>query len=250
MKALKKAFNILDLFLGNRQEMSLAELTELSGFNKTTVYRIVSTLLMYGYLKQREKRGKYSLGMKFLDFSGLIKSRMEVRNVAIPYIIKLGELVNESVIMAIWDGRRAIITETFNVNYPLRVVPDEGARIPLYSTALGKIILANMTEKELEKYFNSISLERYTSNTITDLSDIKKYITIIKQEGVAFDYDEDTIGVSSVAAELRNSDGDIMGSIGVIGPSVRLTRTKIRKITPNLKSCALEISRELGYRRE
>ncbi len=248
MKSLQKAIDILELFLGNEDEISLSELAKSSGFNKSTVNRIASIFVKRGYLKQRERRGKYSLGMRFLDFSGAIKSRIRVRDVAIPCLIKLSRMVNESVIMAVWDGREAVITETFHANQSLKVVPDEGTTIPLHSTSSGKIILAYMKDEEFERYYKSKNLERNTPNTIADLNDLKKHIMIVKQEGVAFDDEEFSIGVRSVSAALRNNEGNVVGSIGVLGPSVRLTRVRMRENVPAVRNCALEISRELGYK--
>jgi DNA-binding IclR family transcriptional regulator len=247
MKVLINTFAILDLFLRNGSEISLDELTKLSGINKTTVSRIVSNLVDHGYLMQREKRGKYSLGFKYFDFTGYIKNQMKVRDIAIPFLMKLTRQFDESVIMAVWKGGTAVLTETFQASHPLKVVPDEGAGLALHSTSLGKSILANIGTSELEKIYRNQTLERFTPNTITDLDDLKKHLIIVKREGVAFDDEENTFGVRSVAAELRGLGGSIVGSIGVIGPSVRMTRAQMREYVLPVKSCAMEISKALGY---
>ncbi len=251
MKALTTALDILELFLHNKTDMSLADLSRLSGANKTTIYRIVSDLVSYGYLRQRKKGGNYSLGMKYLDFSGFIKSNIKIRDLAIPYLTALGQHVNETVIIAIRDGKKAIISETFimsHINHILKVVPAEGTSINLHCTGLGKVILANMSGKELKEYLTEIRLESFTPNTITNPSDLRKHLAIIKRDGIAFDFEERHLGVRCVAAAIRGSDGKIVGSLGIIGPSVRLTRTEMKKYALEIKSYALKISRELGYR--
>jgi len=248
MRAIKKTFDVLELFLNDKDEFSLSELSKLSGINKTTVSRITSMLVKLGYLRQREKRGKYSLGTKFLDFSGYIKTRIGIRDIAIPYLNKLSQLVGESVIMAIWDGREAVIHETFHANHFLQVVPDEGTRMPLHSTAVGKIIIAGMTEEEFQRYFKGRTLEHTTPNTITDLNDIIKHTIIVRREDIAFDDEEYSIGVRGVSAGLRNNRENIIGAVGVLGPSVRLTHDRMREIVPAIKNCAMQISRELGYK--
>ena len=157
-------------------------------------------------------------------------------------------MVSESVIMAIWDGREAVITETFHATQSLKVVPDEGTKIPLHCTSSGKIILANMTDEEFERYYESKGLEFHTPNTITDINYLKKHITIVKQDGVGFDDEEYALGVRSLSAAIKNAEGRVLGSIGIIGPSVRLTRTKMKENIPLVKGCALEISREHGWK--
>ena len=98
MEAIQKTFAVLELFLSTKDEMSLSELSQLSGINKTTVSRITSTLVKLGYLSQREKRGKYSLGMRFLDFSGFIKTRIKIRDTIrfMANLLSAAEFINVS----------------------------------------------------------------------------------------------------------------------------------------------------------
>jgi len=248
MKSLQKAIDVLELFLGNEDEISLSELAKSSGFNKSTVNRIAAIFVKRGYLKQIEKRGKYSLGMKFLDFSGIIKSRIKIRDIAMPYMIKLSQLAKDSVMLSVWDGRKAVFSETIPAKYPLRIIPDEGTKIPLHCTGVGKIFLADMTEPELESYFSTTKLQPCTANTITEPNQLKTHIMRIAKEGVAFDDEEYYLGVRNVSAAIKGSDGNVVAAIGVLGPSVRLTRAKLNELTPIVKSCALEISRDLGYK--
>lgn len=247
MTLLQKALNVLELFLHNKAEMSLAEITQLSGMNKATVYRILSEMVEYGYIQQREKRGKYFLGAKFFDFCGYIKSNMKIREVCIPYLVQLVKKTGEASIIAIWDGKKAVITEIFHTNHPLRVVPAEGASIPLHSTAPGKILLANMSKSALEEYLSGVHLEKYTPNTITNKNDLMKHLDIIKNDGVANDYEEEHIGVNSISVAIRDISGEVAGAIGIVGPSARFTRTKMKKSTSILLEYATSISRQLGY---
>ncbi len=247
MKVLKKAFDILELFLHNKKEMSLAEIAKLSGLNKTTVYRILSEMLAYGYMNQKEKGEKYSLGAKFFDFCGYIKANMGIRDICIPYLMNLVKTTNECSMIAIWDGKNAIITETFHSNHPLRVVPSEGSSISLHSTGPGKIILSSMSEITQDNYYSAAKLESFTPNTISDVQDLKKHITIIQRDGIAYDYEENHIGVNSVAVAIRDITGEVVGAIGLVGPSARFTRTAIKKSSSVLLEYAYDISKQLGY---
>lgn len=252
MNTLDKALNILELFLSPeespQEEISLTELAKLSGFNKSTVKRMVSILVRRGYLKQREKGGKYSLDTKFLDFSGVIKRRSKIRDKAIPYLLKLAQLTRESVILSILDGQYAAYNETIPSEHALKIVPDEGTKVPLYCTGVGKIFLASMTEPEVENYINSTKLESYTANTITNPDYLKAHIAIITKEGIAFEEEEFVLGIRNVAAGIRNSEGKTVAAVGVLGPSVRLSRQHMTEIAPDVKKCASEISKELGYK--
>jgi IclR family transcriptional regulator, KDG regulon repressor len=252
MKSLRKALGILDLFLENQGELALSQIAKLSGLNKTTASRIVLTLVEYGYLKQREKRGKYSLGTIYLGFTGVVKGRLQLRNVAIPYLTKLSQQTHESVIIAYGNGREEVFTETFQdtsqPNNVLRIVPLEGTGMPLHSTATGKILLAYMTDEELEEYFKNKHLRQFTPNTIININDMRNHLMIVRQEGMAFDDEEFSLGVRGVAAGIRDNEGKIVGSFAVVAPLVRLTRVGMRELVPSIKSYAEEISGELGFR--
>ena len=246
MKVLTNTFKVLDIFLANTSELSLDELTRLSRLNKTTLSRIVRELVKYGFVLQRESRGKYSLGYKYYDFTGHIKIQMKTRDIAVPYLVKLSQLVDESVIMTVWTKGRAAVSETFQTKYTLKVIPDEGSRLSLNTTSCGKAILANLSTKEFNEIYIDEELERFTPNSITNFQDLKRHLIIIKREGVAFDDEENTPGVRSIAAVLKNFEGNVVGSIGVIGPSVRLTRARMIELVTPVRNCAEEISRALG----
>jgi IclR family transcriptional regulator, KDG regulon repressor len=253
MKSLNKALDILELFLSGEKEMALADIANKTGLNKTTVSHIVKALVKRGYMKQKEKRGKYSLGTTFIEFSGVIKGNIKIRDVALPHLVELSRIVKESVILAIWDGKSAILTETVHpirVEYtPLKVVPDEGSKSPLHCTSIGKLILADMTEQKLKEFYrNRNNYHRFTPNTITTFNEMKRHLVAIKQEGIAFDDEEYAPGVRGVSAGLRDNEGNTIGAIGVLGPSVRFTHEKMRGLSGAIKNCALEISRELGYK--
>ncbi|MBP1706377.1 MAG: IclR family transcriptional regulator [Chloroflexi bacterium] len=248
MKSLNKAIDVLELFLNGEDEMRLSELAQLSGLDKATVDRIVTAWASRGYLRQHKARGKYSLGMRFLDFSGLIKKRNTIRNMAMPYMIKLSQLTRESVMLSILDRNIADYCEMVPASHPLRIVPDEGSSFPLYCTAIGKAFLAAMTEEELENYLHSTELKAYTANTLTEVNQLKTHLMVVAKEGVAFDDEEYFLGIRSVAAGIKDGEGKTLAAIGVLGPTIRLTRRHMLEIVPDVKNCALEISNQLVYR--
>ena len=252
MKSLMKTFDILDYFLRGPEEISVTEISLALGLNKTTVNRIMLKLVDRGYLKQIAKRGKYSLGTIFLEFSGIIKSRLRIRDIALPHLFELSRRVKESAMLAVWDKRSSVITESFHdaayLSSPLKIVPDEGVSMPLYCTCLGKIFLANMTEEELQEYFKNTKLVRRTTNTLTDAHKILKQLSQIRTDGVAYDNEEYAVGVRGVGAGILNNEGKVVGSIAVLAPSVRLSPKEMQDIIPVVKSFSILISRELGYK--
>jgi IclR family transcriptional regulator, KDG regulon repressor len=251
MKSLVKTFDILETFLHGPEELSVTEISKALTLNKTTANRIMLKLVNRGYLKQVEKRGKYSLGTIFLEFSGLIKGRLKIRDTAMPFMLELSRQVKESTILAVWDRKDSVITESFHdsvTNGPLKVVPDEGTSIPLYCTCLGKILLATKSDQEFQEYFKDKRLEPRTRNTLTDFNKIAKQISAVRKLGIAYDDEEYALGVRGVATGIKNNEGKITGAIGILAPSVRISMKEMQKFGPLLSGFAIQISRELGYR--
>jgi DNA-binding IclR family transcriptional regulator len=252
MKSLKKALNILGILLDNGSEMALGEIARQSGINKSTCSKIASTLVEYGYLKQLEKRGKYSLGTIYFKFTGTIKSKLQLRSIIFPYVEKISQQIHESVIVAIGNRPENIFIEGFHeLSRPintLRVLPSEDSEMPLYCTCLGKLYLANMSDEDLGKYLDETPRHLHTPNTITDIKALKDHVVQIRQEGVSFDDEEHSLGVRGVASALIDGEGKLAGGISILAPSARLTRVKMRKFAPDIKACAIGISREIGYK--
>lgn len=249
MKSLNKALDILEVLVDlGGSEIRLSELAQLSGLHKATVSRIVSALVKRGYMSQVERRGKYVLGEKFLNFSTVIKQKNQIKDMAMPHLIKLTQLIKESVALFSLDEEKAIFVEEVHSKYLLRLPSDAGPMPPLYCTGIGKILLASKVAPELEEYFQNTDIRAYTPNTITDLNVLKSQLRTIAKEGVAYDDEELYPGFRSVTVGIRDAEERLVAGIGVQGPSVRLTRARLKEIAPDVKHCAMEISIDLGYR--
>jgi IclR family KDG regulon transcriptional repressor len=251
-KSLSKGLSILKLFLNDKQDMTLNEIAELSGLNKPTACRIATTLVKNGFLTQTGKRGKYSLGIIYLGFSKVINSRLRVRSVALPYLAELSKQLKESTIIAYKNNWTTdVFTETIHEIYPsnnvLKAVPEDGTGMSLYATCLGKIILAEMSNKEFQTYFRKTKIIQFTPNTIIDIDRMKEHLIKIRNDGVSYDDEEFSLGVKGVAVGLKDSEGNIIGAIGVIVPSARLNQEKINIYLPKIKRCASKISKEMGF---
>ena len=250
MSTIGKALDILEVFLKRDDEIGLSELASSCGLNITTTHRIVHTLVKRGYLKQRQERQKYSLSTKFLQYSNVITRRMKIRDVASPILDALSKMAGESVNIAILDSNEAVYIEHIDTNKSLRIFTQIGNRVPLYCTGVGKIFLAYMRDDESQKVLKGNELLPHTANTITDVKRLKQELGQVKQEGLAIDSEEMEIGVRCLAAPVKNSSGNVIAAISVSGPSARLSDKRVNEIKPLIKSCALEISRALGYNGE
>jgi IclR family KDG regulon transcriptional repressor len=247
MDAINKAFEILEVFLNAEKDLSITELAKLARISTSTSHRITAILVNRGYLEQNQKRGKYSLSTeKLVYLSGIVRKRLKVRNAALPFLKELSQTVNEAVLMSIRRGQMVYVVEVVNSNRLLNITPDSST-FDLYSTGIGKVFLSNISERDLDEYLSGIVLKPRTPNTITDVDELKRHLSKIQRDGVAFDDEEQELGLRMVAAPVFDWDQNVVAAIGVLGPSSRITRQKMIEITPIVKYYSLRVSQALGY---
>jgi IclR family KDG regulon transcriptional repressor len=248
MKTQNRELAVLEVFLQVEEDsMRLSELARLSGLSKATTNRIVSDFVKAGYLYQPKPRGRYHLGNKLLRFHQLIMQKSKLEQIAPPYLTKLAESVKDCVVLSVLDDEQTLVTNVCDSDHVLRIALEVGVRIPLYCTGQGKAILAGMTDEELDQYLSKVTLKRLTENTITSPSELKSHLKTVAEEGVAYDDEDRFLGIRNVAAGIFNAGGKVCAAVGVIGPSVRMTKDKMREIAPQVRECADRISRALGY---
>ncbi len=247
MDAINKAFEILDVFIRTEDSLNISEISKLARVSSSTAHRITSILVKRGYIEQTQKRGKYFLSnKKLVDLARIVKKRLKVRDVALPYLKELSQAVDEAVELSGRHGIFAYNIEVIHSDRLLNIRPD-ASTFNLYSTGVGKVFLANMSDKEFQDYINSIALKPRTPNSITDISDLKKHLKKVREDDVAFDDEEHEIGVRMVASPVRDWDGNIVAAIGILGPSIRISKKRMVALAPEVKTSARRISQAMGY---
>lgn len=250
MKTIEKTLDVLEVFLRQKDKIGLVELANLSGLNISTVHRIASTFVKRGYLDQQQKGEKYSLSPKLLQFGNIIRKRMQIGDLAKPYLHKLNKITDENVNLAILNIDGAIFIESIESSRSLRLFLQLGAIEPLHCCAVGKVFLAHMREEELERYLKRKGLPRYTENTISDVNKLKQELSIIKREGIAIDNEEFELGARCIGSPIKDANGNVAAAVSISAPSTRLHSERVEELKPLVKSCGLEVSRAIGYRDE
>jgi DNA-binding IclR family transcriptional regulator len=249
MSVLDKVNDILNLFLDLETELSLDEISARTRLNKTTARRLAISMIKAGWLRQPQPRKKYSLGMKFLDYAQALKRETPIVAIAQPLLAELGRVTDETVSLAVWDGKTAAICLSIHPNHPLRVTSYEGTMLVLHHSSLGKALLAELSDAEVTGMFHH-PLRRFTPNTITDIDSLLNHLRIVRKEGVAIDDEEGYEGVRGIAATIKVNGKVVMGAITVLGPSTRITREKVAEFIPIVKDCAARISNALSGKSE
>ncbi len=248
MKTAERVLDVLESFLKQEGEIGVSELAVLSNLNVSTTHRIASILVKRGYLKQLKKGAKYALSPKLLEFNLFITNVVKIGEIAFPFLLQLNKQINESVNLAVLDRDEAVNIEHVESSHSLRSTTQIGTHVPLHSTAIGKVLLAYMPDEEVEKFFNGRKLKALTENTITKPGRLREELPHIKREGIAIDDEENGLGVRCVASPIKDIKGDVIATISVSGPSVRLNNRRMQELMSLVHTYAMDISRTIGYR--
>jgi IclR family transcriptional regulator, KDG regulon repressor len=248
MEVVHRALDILEVFLKQPGEVGIADLAALSAVNISTTHRIVSDLVKRGYLRQRQKRGKYTVGVKLLEFGPAIQMTLKIGEIATPYLQKLSTITGEYAEVAILDSFDAVTVAQEEVEHNLKISNIVGERLPLHATSVGKILLAYMKVEDRKAFYEHHSLKIFNENTIANIGQMEKEVTQIRENGVAFDKEEYDIGIWSAAAPVFDFSNSVIAGLALAAPSVRVGDGDDQEFTSLVKNTALEISREMGYR--
>lgn len=217
VQVLERAAQMLRALSAEPKGLTPIELADRVGLPRSTAYRIVGTLSSEGFVRV-SPGGKLSIGPGLISIAAA--GRRDLRHEAAPYLERLSHELHETVELVVLDGAEALFTNQFVSSRSLRVVAQVGARFPLYCTACGKALLAELTPAEALRLIPA-RLEQHTPHTNLDREHLLEELTTVRAAGVAYDHQEHTIGVSAVGAAVRDTSG-ALAALTVVMPAARL----------------------------
>lgn len=247
VQSVERSLSILEVLSDYSEGLGVTDISEKVGLHKSTVYRLLSTLMHRDYVTQDEETNKYRITFKLYELGSKKLRKMDILSASKLYSKKLMESVNEVVHIVVREGNRIVYIDKVEADNTIRMASSIGKRSPMYCTSVGKAILAYLPVEEVEEVWNNSRIERYTLNTKTRLEDLKKELEIVREKGYAIDNEENEPGVRCVGAPIFNRFGEIEGAISVSGPTIRMTDEKIDAIALEVLKYAGLISKELGH---
>jgi IclR family acetate operon transcriptional repressor len=247
VQSIERAMRILEELAEEKDGIGVTELSRRLDLHKSTVHRLLSTLLGLGYVEQNPHSERYRLGMKLLYLGGSILERMDLRREAHELLKQLCDEVNEAVHLVIPDGDKALYIDKIDGNRTIRMYSQIGRRAPLHASAVGKAILAFSPEEFAEKIIKK-GLERYTSKTIVDPGELREHLRQIKIRGYAVDDEENEEGIRCVGSPIFDYTGRVIGAVSVSGATVTIPPERVEELASKVMDCARNISRKMGWR--
>lgn len=250
VRSVEKALDIVLAFTEDKPQLSLLEICKFLNMPKSTVYRLISTLENKGFIEHNGVTGRYQLGTRFIKLSNIVLKNFNLKETALPVMIDLRDETGETINLYAKKDLDRVCIEQVEGFHHLRRFSAIGDLLPLYCGASGKLLLAYQPEDEIKRVIKETGLKAWTAKTITDLEAIMQELENIRKAGYAFSNGEREVGVTSVAAPIRNHNGSVIAAISISGPDSRFTEENIKKYISLVITSANEISQNLGYTKQ
>jgi DNA-binding IclR family transcriptional regulator len=248
VKSLAKALRILDTVGRLQHGTSIAALSKELKMGKSTVHRLLATLREFDLIWLDPTTSNYSLGSRILRWSDLLVQQNLLVRHGLPVLRDLVSAGRETANLAVLDGAEVLYVAQFESMERLRLSEAVGTRQPAHSTALGKALLATMADEEFEQLYNKVDgLKSLTANTISDKRRLKQHLQKVRNEGVAYDFEENVAGVVCLGAVVRNFTGKPIAAMSVSVPIQRFRGDNPIMLKEHLIEAVNRLSTELGY---
>lgn len=246
VKSLEKALVVLRLMIEERQPLSLTEIGRKLNFGKGTVHRILATLRSHQFVRQDPKTLEYGLGFMAAEMSTAINAEDYIVKMITPHLKKLSESCAEAISASVLEFSEIRYIARFESSEPLRVSIGEGTRFPAHCTATGKVLLAALSNEQLEKmYGGHKSIPTLTQNSIGSFTHLLEEVKRVGIENLAYDFEEALVGVNCVARPVADSNHKTLFAISISGPVGRMTKQNMLKFAQLLLDTSTKISKEL-----
>ena len=244
--SLEKAIDVLEAIADSGQGMGHLELAEKVGLPKTTVYRILSTLVARGLVRRDPMRRVYCLGARTIELSRKAYSMPDLVAAARGELRSLRDLTGETTYLAALDGTETVSLERCEGAHNVRSATRLGVRKPLHCTSQGKAMLSALPEDARNEIVADLELTALTRKTITDRRKLKAELKLTAQRGYAIDEEEIVMGVRCVGAPILDSRGMVRGALSIAGPTFRMTRERVEHLGPEVAEAARRVGAQLG----
>jgi DNA-binding IclR family transcriptional regulator len=250
VKSAERVLSIIELLTTVEQPMAFTAIHKKLGYPRSSLHGLLRTLVNRGWLETSADSRDYVLGIRAWEAGNTYARTLNLATRAIPYMRKVRDALDETVRLAVLNGRHIVYIAKVDGTQRLVLASEIGRRLEAHATALGKVLLAGLAPNDLNRRLRDVALERCTPNTITDVDGLKKELARVRAAGYARDNEEYTIGVRCVAVPVRNGARETVAAMSVSVPKIRFGAQRQAYALQHLRQAAVDLSFALGYRRE
>jgi len=246
VQSVDRALAILGI-VSQHNQIGITDICKALDLNKTTVYRLLSTLMNNGYIEQVKGSNKYRCTFKLFEMGNKRIQDLDLLEEAKPALEKLADLTKETVHLVVEEGTEIVYIHKVESTNTIRMHTWVGKKNPMYRTAVGKAILAFSDKEKAIDIWNKSEIVQNTPYTITNINDFLEQLVLVRKNGYAIDNEETEIGIRCVAAPILNFSKNVIGALSISIPTIRFPENEIEIYGNHVKKCSEVISKKLGY---
>ena len=248
---LRRGLQILRAFNRDRRRIGAPDLASELNIPRSTVFRLIQTLEYMGFLEKVENASDYRLGVGVLSLGFEFIASLEITDLARPLLENLRDKTGHSAHLAIRDGGEIIFVIKAKADSTFSSSVNIGTRLPAHGTVLGRVILADLSDQELERIYPEVSLPKFSPQTPENLDDLKKILAQDRARGYARSASYFETGIGSLAAPVRDQSGRVIASINITFPDGVPAEDEIEQdLVSSLVKTAGKLSGLLNYHAE
>jgi IclR family transcriptional regulator, pca regulon regulatory protein len=243
MTSLARGLAVIRAFTHQRRHLTIAQLSQRTAIPRAAVRRCLYTLAKLGYVAADEARG-YSLRPGILALGHAYLSSTPLATMVQPLLDHVSDALHESSSMAVLESDEILyIARSTTTTRLMSIDLGIGSRLPAYCSSMGRVLLAALTESELDGYLSRVNLTRLTSRTVGSAAELRRALDEVRRKGFAVIDQELELGLRSIAVPVTDPSGAVIASINVGTQSARVSVTEMEaRFLPAL----LHAARELG----
>ncbi len=245
LSSVKKSLEVLQVFSGDQLEMSVTEISKVLNSHKSSISRILITLASEGFVEKNPQTNKYRLGLKVLELASLVMQRYDLREHAGPYMEELAQRLGEITQLSLLDGNEIVYLEKKGQGQTLTVATKVGGKHPAHASAMGKVLLSGLSNRELSDILAIEPLVKCTPHTISEMPELLKELDQVKKRGFALDDEEGFLGIRCVAAPIYNREGKIISAMSTTVPKQRMGDRRTNEIRKQIVETTRLISERI-----
>jgi IclR family transcriptional regulator, KDG regulon repressor len=248
VQVLERAVDILQVLAEDSRELTAGEVAGKLDLHKSTIHRLLTVLEHHGLIRRNGETGRYSLGLRLFDFGTRAVRGLRLRDQAQPHLDQLARETGETAHICVFDRTEMVSIAYAEGPRSLRMPATVGRRTPVYCSAVGKAMLAFLSEPIIDDVVDG-PLRSRTEKTLVTREALLADLRQVRSRGYAVDNEEIEKGLRCVGAPVWNYTGDVVAAISIAGPAFRITKSRVPAIARAVLATTRGLSTELGYRR-
>lgn len=241
-----RAIDIIELFYEQGNSLGVSEIAARLSLPKANVYRILATMEKRGYIIQDGKTDKYVLGHSFIKIGEFVRGKVRINDIALPFMEKLADETGETAYLCKLFNNEALVINVVN-GEPSSLNSMVTPSIPLYCSALGRCLMVDFSDRQIDQYIKENGLQKRTIRTVDAKDSLLEEIAKINEEGVGIETEEYEYGMMCIAGPIRDRQGKVIASMSVSGPTSRIQHKGEEGIIAKVKAACEAIQNTISF---